>query len=125
MNTAIALTITSQNHLIYNKILATSVDDVLFTIEETFKRPQLKMVFVFDSQTLKILTERSYKRYKVNTYSYVIMCYRCNNLSLSFETNICNADEVSVLAIGIKNLFTYDCVVIINKDNDKIIDIAE
>lgn len=125
MDTAITLTITNQNHLVYNKILAASVDDVLFTIKKTFKRSQLKITFVFDSQTLRMLTERSYKRYKVNTYSYVIMCYRCNNLSLSFETNICNADEVKVLANGIKNFLSYDCVAIISKDNDKIIDVIE
>lgn len=125
MDTVKILTITSQNHLVYNILLATSVDDALFTIKKTFKRSQLKMVFVFDNQILKMLTERSYKRYKVNTYPYVIMCYRCNNLSLSFETNICNADEVKVLANGVKNFLSYDCVAIISKDNDKIIDVIE
>lgn len=125
MDTAIIFTITSQNHLVYNKILSTSVDDALLTIRKTFKRAQLKNVFVFDSQALEMLTEKSYKRYKVNVYSYVIVCYRCNNVCLSFETNICNADEVKVLATGLKKFFFYDCVAILSKDNDKIIDIIE
>lgn len=125
MDTVITFTITGQNHLVYNIILSTSVDDALLTIRKTFKRSQLKNVFVFDSQALEMLTEKSYKRYKVNVYSYVIVCYRCNNVCLSFETNICNADEVKVLARGLKKFFLYDCVAILSKDCDKIMEVIE
>lgn len=125
MDTCITLTITRHNHLVYNKILCTNTDDALFTIRKTFKRSQLKLVFVFEDQTYKILSSCSYKKYKVNVLPYVIICYDNNEIVLSFENEECNEEEVKILANGLKNFFIFDCVAVINKNNDEIIEVIE